>query len=148
VCTKQIADTMLKDSQTARNTARRTHRTYTREFKVELVGACQVSGASIAAIAGAQGMNANVLHRWLKEHARSGCHGQRIDSGNANASRSSVTLRSPAPAFIPVQLPARDPEPVAQAIKAEVRKGALTMSITWPISTSADFASWATSILK
>lgn len=27
---------------------------------------------SIAAVAGAHGMRANVLHRWLKEHARTG----------------------------------------------------------------------------
>lgn len=67
---------MLKDSETSKYAARHTHRTYTREFKAELVAACQVPGASIAAIAGAHAMNANVLHRWLKEHARSGCHGQ------------------------------------------------------------------------
>ena len=136
---------MLKDSETSRYATRRTHRTYTREFKAELVGACQVPGASIAAIAGAHAMNANVLHRWLKEHARSGCHGQLI---SGKASGTGVALRSQAPAFIPVQLPAPGPEPLAQAIKVEIRKGALTMSITWPVSTSTDFASWAASILK
>ena len=36
-------------------------------------------------------MNANVLHRWLKEHARSSCHGR---SGSANAAGSSVALQS------------------------------------------------------
>ncbi len=137
---------MLKDSEPSRHATRRTHRTYTREFKAELVTACQVPSASIAALAGAHGMNANVLHRWLKEHARSGCHGQPSIEGNT--SRSSVALRSQAPAFIPVHLPAPAPEPLAQTIKVELRKGALTMSITWPISASADFASWAASILK
>ena len=136
---------MLKDSETSRYAGRRTHRTYTREFKAELVAACQVAGASIAAIAGAHAMNANVLHRWLKEHARSGCHGQ---SGSGSASRSGVALQQRTPAFIPLQLPTSGPEPQAQPIKVEIRKGALTMSITWPASASADFASWATSILK
>lgn len=136
---------MLKDSDTSKYAPRRTHRTYTREFKAELVAACQVPGASIAAIAGAHTMNANVLHRWLKEHARSGCHGQ-SDSGNAN--RSSVALQQHIAAFIPVQLPMPGAEPAAQAIKVEIRKGALTMSITWPGSASADFASWAASIFK
>lgn len=141
-----MVDTMLKDSEVSPYAAQRTHRTYAREFKAELVAACQVPGMSIAAVAGAHGMNANVLHRWLNEHARSGCHGQRIDSGNA--SRSSVALHSQAPAFIPVHLPAPGPEPLAQTIKVELRKGALTMSVTWPSSASADFASWAASILK
>ena len=134
---------MLKDSETSRYAARRTHRTYTREFKAELVVACQEPGASIAAIAGAHAMNANVLHRWLKEHARSGCHGQ---SDRSNANRCSLTLQSQAAAFIPVQLPVSPSE--EEPIKVEIRKGALTMSITWPGSASADFASWATSILK
>ena len=70
VCTQQIVDTMLKESETPRYPARRTHRTYTPEFKAELVSACQQPGASIAALAGQQGMNANVLHRWLKEHRK------------------------------------------------------------------------------
>ena len=109
------------------------------------MAACQVQGASIAAIAGAHAMNANVLHRWLKEHARSGCHGQ-SDIGNANRSR--VALQQHIPAFIPVQLPMPGPEPAAQAIKVEIRKGALTMSITWPDPASADLASWAASIFK
>jgi transposase-like protein len=145
VCTQQIVDTMLKDSEISRYAARRTHRTYTREFKAELVAACQEPGTSIAALAGAHAMNANVLHRWLKEHARSGCH-SRLGSGNAN--RSNMALQSQVPAFIPVQLPAPGLEPAAQAIKVDIRKGALTMTITWPAAASADFASWAASILK
>ena len=135
---------MLKDSETSRYAARRTHRTYTREFKAELVAACQVPGTSVAAIAGAHAMNANVLHRWLKEHALSGCHRQH--NIETNASRSMAVLPSNLPAFIPVQLPAS--LPVEEPIRVEIRKGALTMSITWPACASADFASWAASILK
>ena len=90
-------------------------------------------------------MNANVLHRWLKEHALSGCHGQ---SGSGNAKPSSVALRQHTPAFIAVQLPTPGPEPASQAIKVEISKGALTMSITWPGSARADFASWTASLLK
>ena len=42
---------MLKDPEIPRYTARRTHRTYTPEFKAELVAACLNPGASIAALA-------------------------------------------------------------------------------------------------
>ena len=134
---------MLKDSEISSCAARRTHRTYTREFKAELVAACQQPGASIAAMAGAHAMNAKVLHRWLKEHARSGCHSR---PGSGNEAGSSVALQLQAPVFIPVQLQAS--QPVEQLIKVEIRKGTLTMSITWPGSASADFARWATSILN
>ncbi len=65
---------MLKDSDITRYTARRTHRTYAPAFKAELVAACLEPGTSIAALASSHGMNANVLHRWLKEHERTGCH--------------------------------------------------------------------------
>lgn len=60
--------TVLKEADLANYPTRRTHRTYTAEFKAELVAACQIPGSSIAANAGEHGMNANVLHRWLKEH--------------------------------------------------------------------------------
>jgi transposase len=109
------------------------------------VVACQVPGASIAAVAGAHGMNANVLHRWLKEHALSGCHGL---SDGGDASRSNLALQQHIPAFVPVQLPTPLPEPETQAIEVDIRKGALTMRIKWPSSGGADFASWAASILK
>ena len=57
---------MLKDPQTPRYAQRRTHRTYTPQFKAELVATCRQPGASVAAVALQHGMNANVLHRWLK----------------------------------------------------------------------------------
>jgi transposase-like protein len=65
---------MPKESTIARSSPRQTHRTYTREFKAELVAACQQPGVSIAGLGSSHGMNANVLHRWLKEHARDGRH--------------------------------------------------------------------------
>lgn len=140
VCTQQIVHTMLKDSEISRDTSRRTHRTYTPEFKVQLVAACQRPGASIAALAGQHGMNANVLHRWLKEHQRSGCH-QRVEAGMHAA----ADVPSRSPAFIPLALP---PAPKEQEIKVELRKGALSMVVTWPLSAAADLASWTAAILK
>lgn len=131
---------MLKDPGISKYTARRTHRTYAREFKAELVAACQVPGASIAALARQHGMNANVVHRWLKEHERSGCH--------ALAARSAPGVAPPSPAFIALALAAPTPVPREQEIKVELRKGALSMVITWPASTAAEFAGWAAAILK
>ena len=59
-----------------------------------------------------------------------------------------MALQQHIPAFIPVQPPTLGPEPAGQAIEVDVRKGAMTMRIKWPASASADFASWAASILK
>lgn len=134
---------MLKDSEISRYSARRTHRTYAPEFKAELVAACQAPDVSIAALAGRHGMNANVLHRWLKEHRHDGRHP--LIPRNAPAA---ATASSPVPAFIPVQLPAPAAEPQALEIRAELRKGPLSMVVTWSVSAASDFASWTAAMLK
>jgi len=134
---------MLKDPETTRYSTRHTHRTYTRQFKAELVAACQQPGASIAALAGSHSMNANVLHRWLKEHARDGRH-----QLNGTGLTGKVSTTPNTPAFIPVQLPAVLRESGVHELKVELRKGALSMTVCWPVSAADAFAHWTKSILK
>lgn len=88
-------------------------------------------------------MNANVLHRWLKEHARDGRHqlgGTRLPG--------TVAASACTPAFIPIKLPAVMHEPRGSELTVELRKGALSMTVTWPVSAVADFTQWTQSILK
>lgn len=137
---------MLKDSDITRYTARRTHRTYTPAFKAELVAACQQPGTSIAVLANSHGMNANVLHRWLKEHARTRCH-QTNTSPPPSTPDSAPSMSE----FIPLRLPSTTPEAVVAELKVELRKGALSMTVTWPMYAAADyahFAQWAAAVLK
>ena len=134
---------MLKTSEISRYSAPRTHRTYTAQFKAELVAACEQPGVSIAALAGQHAMNANVLHRWLKEHHRSGRH-QLV----AHSPAAAPGTNSPLAAFIALQLPAAAPQPAAQEIKVELRKGALSMVVTWPLSAAAELAGWTGAVLK
>ena len=134
---------MLKETDLARYSRPQTHRTYTRQFKAELVAASQQPGASIAAIALQHGMNANVLHRWLKEHALDGRH-RLIRPDPLGVAVPS----SPVPAFIPLKLPTTRHEPAACDIKVELRKGAVSMILTWPASAVDDFAQWTRAILK
>ena len=146
---------MPKEIEISRSSARRTRRTYSAEFKAQLVAACQQPGASIAALAGSQGMNANVLHRWLKEHANGGHH-QLVKPGRPGKPHAlAITTfgllnppEPPEPAFLPLKLTAPAPELRDTQIKAELRKGALSMTIAWPVSAATQFASWATALLK
>ena len=134
---------MLKHSDTPRYTARRSKRTYSADTKAELIAACLVTGASVAAIASAHGMNANVLHRWLKD--------QRSTAGTDGTGVESVALKAAdqeLPSFIELPLTIKQPEPMQRVIQVEVRKGALMMTVTWPISAASDFAQWSTAILK
>ncbi len=68
----------------------RTRRQHDRAFKAELVDQCLVPGASVAAVALAGGVNANLLFKWRRDHLRS----KRLSSA---ASSSSTVL-------VPVQV--------------------------------------------
>jgi hypothetical protein len=91
-------------------------------------------------------MNANVLHRWLKEHQQSGRHQRMVCS----ATGQSLLTSPPVPAFIAVKLPATaTPEPASSdLIKVELHKGAVSMILTWPTSAAADLVQWSRAILK
>ena len=134
---------MLKTSEISRYSLPRTHRTYTAQFKAELVAACAQPGVSIAALAGQHAMNANVLHRWLKEHRRSGRH-----QLAAHSPAAAPGTQSPLAAFIPLQLTAPAQHSETREIKVELRRGALSMVVTWPVSAAAELASWTRAVLK
>jgi transposase len=45
-------------------------RTYTLQYKVDLVKQCSAPGVSVAAMALAHGINANLVRRWIVRHQR------------------------------------------------------------------------------
>ncbi len=135
---------MLKDPQTPRYSVRRTHRTYSPQFKAELVAACRQPGASIAALALQHGINANVLHRWLKEY-RQGLH--RLENPVASVA---VVHQVQPPTFIPIELgtppPSASESPVkvcttpASDIRIECQRSGLSVTVCWPLSAAAECA--------
>jgi len=134
---------MLKDSQPTHTAVRRTHRTYSARFKVEMVAACLQPGASIAALALQHGMNTNVVHRWLKEH-RQGLH--RPDG--AALAMPAIAHPALAAAFVPVRVDHSAPSPTAQQsaatpadlIRIECQRPGLTVTLQWPVSRAAQCA--------
>lgn len=132
---------MLKESEDARYAQRRTHRTYTAEFKSQLVAACQQPQASIAGLAVQHGMNANVLHRWIKEHQYDGRH------QIAHAGDPAVATRQAPPGFVAVQL-SEQSQVGAADIRVEIRKGATALTINWPIAAAAQCAAWIRELLR
>lgn len=132
---------MLKDSQPPRYSVARTRRTYSPQFKAELLTACKQPGASIAALAMQHGMNANVLHRWLKDHRQ----GTLLLSDGA-----------PAPAFIPIDLAAplpvsgRDSEPSAPPsnIRIELQHHAMKVTLHWPVDAAGACAQMLRALLR
>lgn len=134
---------MLKPLDSPRAAVRR--RTYSSQFKADLVAACQHPGASIAALALQHGMNANVLHRWLKEYEQ-GRH--RLAGVGATAA---VESPDPPPAFVPMALGAPAPSQRAASaatastrpdplIRIDCQRPGLCVSITWPLSGATECA--------
>jgi transposase len=111
-------------------TGRRRRRTHSAHFKAEAVGACQQPGVSIAAVALARGLNASMLHRWVKQ---------------AEHSRRPIAIRATAPSvaiesgesFVPVALPSN---PAEGPIRIEVRRRGGTVSVEWPASAAHECA--------
>ena len=112
------------------DTGRRRRRTHSAHFKAEAVGACQQPGISIAAVALARGLNAAMLHRWVKA---------------AERSRNPIAIRTTVPSagiessesFVPVSLPSNPAEGV---IRIEVRRRGGTVSVEWPASAGHECA--------
>ncbi len=111
-------------------TGRRRRRTHSAHFKAEAVGACQQPGVSIAAVALARGLNAAMLHRWVKEAER----GRRPIAIRATAP--SMAIES-GESFVPVALPSN---PAEGAIRIEVRRRGRTVSVEWPASAAHECA--------
>jgi len=145
---------MLKDTETLRYANRRTHRTYTPDFKASLVAACHKPGASIAALANANAMNANVLHRWLQENARTGAHQLiSLSTGKSTAKPSTHASAAERPAFIALPLspaaPQAHPAPTQDPIiRVEIQRANTTIIVNWPVQDGESCAQWLRECLQ
>src|SRR5450755_4782774 len=111
-------------------TARR--RRYSKEMKAQVIAECGSPGASVAKVAMSHGINANVVHGWRK-----------LARG-----ASEVAVANPRE-FVPVALEQAVVQSAGErGIEVEVRRGAVTMKLTWPLSAAADFAAWARELLR
>jgi transposase len=103
-------------------TGRRRRRRHSALFKAEAVGACQQPGVSVAAVALARGLNANLLRKWVVQAERK----------NAPIAIQPTAAAEAMPeTFLPVALPA---SPTLGVIRIEVRRKNRRASIEWPAS--------------
>lgn len=116
------------------------------QFKAQVVAACAEPGASVSAVALSFGLNANLVHQWRRGR---GYKEERPAPPEA-ASESSpqfVALALPAPqAATPPALVAA-PAP-ADAIRAEIKRGPLVVSVTWPLLAAGECAAWLRELLR
>ena len=123
-----IMHTMASETRTTQVPKRRF---YSPELKLQVVQTCAQPGASIAAVALQHGINANIVHRWIREH------------------RQGALVTQPQ-AFVPVTL-STESEPVAiqpvavtarAEIRMELRRGTSAVTVMWPSEMAGDCGAW------
>lgn len=120
----------------------RRRRKHSDEFKARVVTACSQPGVSIAAVSMAHGVNANLARRWIidaREPAHEEVEMQRPESEVA-APKSALP-----PPFVPVTMPST---PALSEIRVELRRGSMTINVTWPVAAAAQCAAWIRELLR
>lgn len=137
---------------------RRRRRTYTAQFKAELVAQCMDPTVSQAAVAIEHDMNPNVLRRWVIEHERLGLHelDTPIGDDRVGAAREPAswlpfvpvqTSRPAAPVTVPEPAPQRSTGSSSATIQVELAASGLSMTIHWPAAEHRALAQWARQVL-
>jgi transposase len=120
-------------------TKRVARRKHSAELRGQVVQACRQSGASVAAIALRSGLNANLVHRWLREDGRS------LDTGAGSCA--AVTCGA-GTEFVPLQLPQPAVTGASTDIRVELRRGTSTITVSWPLQGASDCAAWLRAWLR
>ena len=109
---------------------RRRRRLHSDEFKANAVASCQAAGISVAAVAMANGINANLLRRWMRER---GC-----ESPSRRALKSVEASTTDSAEFIPVTLASTAPA----AIRLKLQRGTTRIELEWPIEAADACGAW------
>lgn len=97
-------------------------------------------GMSMAAVAMANGINANLLRRWVQAAE------MRPSSVIPDAPPTPKRQAANTPAaFVPMQLPAKAS---ASDIHIELRRGNTLISMTWPIDAASECSAWVRELLR
>ena len=149
----------------SRQASRRRHPA---ELKDKVLAACEEPGASVAAVAQAHGLNANLVHKWrrcqdamrlsstasvtpakvadlsLRPPARAAAPAApSVAAGvtvTAQRPAATRTLTDASSAFVPLQL--EMPRAAPADIRLELRRGAATVIVNWPAQEAAACGSW------
>jgi transposase len=108
----------------------RKRRRYGAELKAQILAECDVPGASVAKVAMTHGINANILHGWRKLARQAQAVG--------------VTEQFVPVAVAPVVRRAAD----ERTIEIELRRGGITVKLSWPMSAAMDLSGWMRELLR
>jgi transposase len=140
-------------SQTSQSRRRRTHDA---QFKAAVLAACREPGASVAAVAQAHGVNANLVRQWQVGRGMKRCGVELGSAGDTpTAVGAAAALDASAIPFVPVQLPPAAPALAAAAapqpdqpgradegIQIELTRSGAKLVVRWPAAQASACASW------
>ena len=98
------------------------------ELRQQVLMQCALPGASVARVAQSHGLNANMVHAWRKQ--------ERMALAPQDAS-----TPAPSPQFIALPLPAHAAGALPD-IRIELRRGANSVSVSWPGQAAGECGAW------
>jgi transposase-like protein len=125
----------------------RARRRYSKEFKADLVEQCRGLGVSMARVAMAHGINANLLRRWVVESTGQALGPAMSDANAVDTASPPAADRAIAPAsatFVPVKVkttPKSD-------LLIEIARGDVHVKVVWPLDAGAASAAWLRELLR
>ncbi|WP_261803491.1 transposase [Variovorax sp. PAMC26660] len=119
---------------TIQDSKRLPRRRHDAALKRQVLAECAKPEASVASIALAYGLNANPVHKWRR-------------MAEVPSARQATERLTPAHSFIALPLTASQPTP-AQELVIELRRGALTVKVSWPVAAASECAAWMRELLR
>jgi hypothetical protein len=126
---------------------RRAHRRHGAEFKAQVIQACRQPGVSVASVALANGLNANMLRRWVTETGRAG-HVTLAAGDHGAVAVSTAAMAGGLPGFVAVQMPTSPAASGEPDIHIELTRGPTTIVMRWPAALASTCASCLREMLR
>ncbi len=127
------------DTKLVQPATMRRRRRHDPEFKTQIIAASLQPGVSISAVALANEINPNLLRRWVKEHR---------EKLLANpGSFSDMALSNEPTTVVPVTLQSSG-VPEASDIRLDLRRGNMSVQISWPVMHAAMLGQWLKELLR
>jgi transposase len=115
----------MQDSQS------KTRRRHSADLKAQVLTECAAGTMSVAQVAMAHGLNANLVHKWRRQ----------------SRTVPTRTLSVPTDSFIPLTVPPTQIAPPAD-IRITMRRGSTSIDVAWPLAGAAECAAWLRELVR
>lgn len=124
------------------------------ELKAKVLAACDEPGASVAAVARAHDLNANLVHKWRRGRGTAAADRALpvVDVAATHVGEFiALSLPRPMPASPAPPLTVSSPPTTVMTpadIRVEVKRGATTVVVTWPTTVADACAAWLCELVR